>query len=291
MLRSMTGFGRAEAAPGDKIITVELKSLNGKQLELNLKMPQSLKPYEFEIRSLMQQSILRGSLEVTVTIKQNGSTKPVSVNNDLARQYYHSIRDLARELQLPETDLLGALLRLPDVISPASEQLTETEWFQILQVMTDAVRDLDLHRKDEGAMLEQDLRLRIDQILSYRDQVIKLEPQRREKMKQRLENLLHEHVGKENTDPNRLEQELVYYIEKIDISEELTRLASHCRYFRDILAEEDSAKGKKLGFVIQEIGREINTTGSKASDADIQQWVVLMKDELEKAKEQVLNVL
>ena len=287
----MTGFGRSEAATGDKVITVELKSLNGKQLELNLKMPQSLKAYEFEIRSLMQQSLLRGSLEVTVNIKQNGSTKPVSVNNDLARQYYHSIRDLARELQLPETDLLGALLRLPDVISPASEQLTETEWFQILQVMTDAVRDLDLHRRDEGAMLEQDLRLRIDQILSYREQVQKLEPQRREKMKQRLENLLHEHVGKENTDPNRLEQELVYYIEKIDISEELTRLASHCRYFRDILGEEDPAKGKKLGFVLQEIGREINTTGSKASDADIQQWVVLMKDELEKAKEQVLNVL
>lgn len=287
----MTGFGSAELAKGEKAIIIEIKSLNGKQLEVNLKIPPLLKPYEFDIRSLLQQNLQRGSLDVTITIRQNGSNKPVVINNDLARQYYQSIITLADELQLPKTDILNALLKLPEVVSPATEQLPEEDWNAVKSALLVAMQDVDRHRLDEGDILEKDLRQRIANIGSYQEKVKEQDPERKRKMKQRLDGLLKEWVGEENLDKNRLEQELVYYLEKLDISEEQVRLANHCRYFGEILEEKETAKGKKLGFVLQEIGREINTIGSKANDATIQQWVVMMKDELEKAKEQVLNVL
>lgn len=291
MLKSMTGFGRAEITKGGKIIGIEIKSLNGKQLEVNLKIPALLKPYEFDIRSLLQQSLQRGSLDVMINIKQNGSNKPVIINNELAKQYYQSIIALADDLQLPRTDILNALLKLPEVVSPATEQLPEEDWNEIKAALNAAMEDVDRHRLDEGDILEKDMRGRIANILSYLENVKQQDPARREKMRQRLESQVREWAGKENVDKNRLEQELIYYLEKLDISEEQVRLANHCRYFKEILEEKETAKGKKLGFVLQEIGREINTIGSKANDASIQQWVVMMKDELEKAKEQVLNVL
>jgi len=287
----MTGYGRAEMTRGERLITVEIKSLNGKQLELYLKIPAALKAFEFDIRSLLQQQLQRGTLDFTVTLNQHGTAKPVIINNELARQYYLSISALAKDLHLPETDLLSALIRLPEVISPAAEQLSEKQWLEVREVILAAVTDLDKHRLDEGAMLEGDLLLRLDNIEAYREKIIIQDPLRREKMRLRLDSLLNGQQIKEKTDTGRLEQELVFYVERMDIAEELSRLANHCRYFRDVLQEPDPAKGKKLGFVLQEIGREINTTGSKANDAAIQQWVVMMKDELEKAREQVLNVL
>ncbi len=291
MLKSMTGFGRAEITKGEKIVGIEIKSLNGKQLEVNLKIPALLKPYEFDIRSLLQQSLQRGSLDVMINIKQNGSNKPVIINNELAKQYYQSIIALADDLQLPRTDILNALLKLPEVVSPATEQLPEEDWNEIKLALSAAMEDVDRHRLDEGDILEKDMLGRIENILHYLENVKQQDPARREKMRQRLESQVREWAGKENVDKNRLEQELIYYLEKLDISEEQVRLANHCRYFKEILEEKETAKGKKLGFVLQEIGREINTIGSKANDASIQQWVVMMKDELEKAKEQVLNVL
>src|SRR5690348_245568 len=291
MLKSMTGFGRAEITKGEKIIGIEIKSLNGKQLEVNLKIPALLKPYEFDIRGLLQQSLQRGSLDVMVNIKQNGSNKPVIINNELAKQYYQSIIALADDLQLPRTDILNALLKLPEVVTPATEQLPEEDWNEIKAALNAAMEDVDRHRLDEGDILEKDMRSRIGNILQYLENVKQQDPARREIMRQRLESQVREWAGKENVDKNRLEQELIYYLEKLDISEEQVRLANHCRYFKEILEEKETAKGKKLGFVLQEIGREINTIGSKANDASIQQWVVMMKDELEKAKEQVLNVL
>jgi uncharacterized protein (TIGR00255 family) len=177
------------------------------------------------------------------------------------------------------------------VITPTSDTLTDEEWKEFEKVILLAIDDLNAHRLNEGASLEDDLQLRISNILRHQDEIVKLEPLRQTKIKDGLKKLLEEHVGKENYDPNRLEQELIYYIEKIDISEEQVRLKNHCDYFRAILQESDESKGKKLSFILQEIGREINTTGSKAYDSTIQQCVVLMKDELEKAKEQVLNVL
>ncbi|UPK70335.1 YicC/YloC family endoribonuclease [Chitinophaga filiformis] len=291
MLKSMTGFGRAETTKGETTIVVEVKSLNGKQFEVNLKISPLLKPYEFDIRNKLQQTLLRGTLDATVNIRQNGATRPVVINTDLAKYYHSTITSLATELNLPQEDMLNVLMKLPEVVSPATEQISEEEWLEVEKVIHLAVTDLDAHRLDEGQMLSADLLLRIENIESYCIKVRELDPLRKDRVRQRLEALLAEHVGKENVDENRLEQELIFYLEKLDISEELIRLENHCRYFKEILAEADPSKGKKLGFVLQEVGREINTTGSKANDANIQQWVVLMKDELEKAKEQVLNVL
>ncbi|CAL1521169.1 YicC/YloC family endoribonuclease [Chitinophaga sp. MM2321] len=291
MLKSMTGFGRAESARGETSIVVEIKSLNGKQFEVNLKFSPLLKPYEFDIRSLMQQTLQRGTLDATINIRQNGATRPVVINTDLAKYYYQSITTLANELDLPQGDMLNVLMKLPEVVSPASEQMAEEEWKDVENTLKAALSDLDVHRQDEGLMLQADLQQRIENIDAYTLKVKELDPLRKDRIRQRLEGLLAEHVGKENVDANRLEQELIFYLEKLDISEELSRLENHLRYFKEILKDADAAKGKKLGFVLQEIGREINTTGSKANDAGIQQWVVLMKDELEKAKEQVLNVL
>jgi uncharacterized protein (TIGR00255 family) len=291
MLKSMTGFGRAEITRGETTITVEIKSLNGKQFEVNLKLSPLLRPYEFDIRNQMQQALQRGTLDTTINIRQNGATRPVMVNTELAKFYYQSITTLANELKLPQDDMLNVLMKLPEVVTPATEQMSEQEWKTVQDVLKQALEELDTHRSNEGTMLESDLLLRIENIESYCIKVRELDPLRKDKIRQKLDQLLAEYVGKENVDANRMEQELIFYLEKLDISEELIRLENHCRYFKDILKEPEMAKGKKLGFVLQEVGREINTTGSKANDAAIQQWVVLMKDELEKAKEQVLNVL
>jgi uncharacterized protein (TIGR00255 family) len=291
MLKSMTGFGRSEQTVGDKTFQVDIKSLNGKQFELQLKLPAFLKPFEFPIRKLISEKLGRGSLDCSISLKGTGNAKPVSINTDLARAYYRALADLSNELHLDPSNILSTLVKLPEVITPTSDTLTDQEWQEFEKVILAAIEDLDAHRLNEGASLEEDLQLRITNILRHQDEVIKLEPLRQQKIREGLKKLLEEHVGKENYDPNRLEQELIYYIEKIDISEEQVRLKNHCDYFRAILAEQDDSKGKKLSFILQEIGREINTTGSKAYDSTIQQCVVLMKDELEKAKEQVLNVL
>lgn len=291
MLHSMTGFGRAERAVGDKVFLVEVKSLNGKQFDLRITIPPLLKPFEFNIRNLLQEKLVRGSVECIIYIKQNGSSKPVSINKELAKAYYQPIAELTEELGLESGSVLSTLLKLPDVITPTNDVLTDEDWTGFEVVLLDAVNQLKAHRADEGRSLENDLLLRIENILLQEVIIAKLEPLRQQKIKDGIKRLLEEHVGKENYDDNRLEQELVYYIEKIDISEEQVRLKNHCDYFRSILAEKEEGKGKKLSFIMQEIGREINTTGSKAYDSEIQKSVVLMKDELEKAKEQVLNVL
>ena len=287
----MTGFGRAEQTLGDKTFQVDIKSLNGKQFELQLKLPGFLKPFEFSIRKLISEKLGRGSLDCTISLKGTGNAKPVSINTDLAKAYYRALADLSSELNLDPSNILSTLVKLPEVITPTGDTLTDEEYHEFAKVILSAIEDLDAHRLNEGASLEADLLLRIGNIQRQQDEVVKLEPMRQQKIREGLRKLLEEHVGKENYDPNRLEQELIYYIEKIDISEEQVRLKNHCDYFRSILQEQEDSKGKKLSFILQEIGREINTTGSKAYDSTIQQCVVLMKDELEKAKEQVLNVL
>jgi uncharacterized protein (TIGR00255 family) len=291
MLKSMTGFGRAEQTVNDKTYLVEIKSLNGKQFEINLKIPPLLKPYEFDVRSLLQESLLRGTIECFITIKQNGSSKPVVINTDLIKAYYKQIDELATDLKIDTNSVLSALLRLPEVVTPSNEVLGENDWAELKKVIEAALKELNLHRIDEGLSLEKELMLRIQNINDQEEEILKLEPKRKQRMKAELVQLLEENSGKENYDANRMEQELIYYIEKIDIREEQVRLKNHCEYFKTILNDKEEAKGKKLSFVIQEIGREINTTGSKAYDSDIQKCVVLMKDELEKAKEQIFNVL
>jgi uncharacterized protein (TIGR00255 family) len=291
MLKSMTGFGRAEQNAGDKTFLVDIKSLNGKQFELQLKMPAILKPFEFDIRRILSERLLRGSIDCTISLKETGNAKPVTINTDLAKAYFKPLAELSADLNLDPSHILSTLIKLPEVITPSTETLTEEEWQQLQKIIHSAIDALNNHRLNEGESLEKDLLLRIDNILQQQEEVIKLEPLRQQKIRDGITRLLEENVGKENYDGNRLEQELIYYIEKIDISEEQVRLKNHCEYFKTLLKDKEESKGKKLSFILQEIGREINTTGSKAYDSSIQKAVVLMKDELEKAKEQVLNVL
>ena len=291
MLYSMTGYGRAEQTINGKTFLVEVKSLNGKQFDLRLNIPSLLKPFEFDVRNILSEGLQRGSVECNITLKQNGASKPVTINTELAKAYYLPVAELAAELNLQTGDILSTILKLPDVITPSTEMLSDEEWKGFELVLKEAISFLNAHRMDEGKSLEKDLLLRLTNIEIQQKQIVELEPLRRQRIRDGLLKVLEENVGKYNYDPNRLEQELIYYIEKIDISEEQVRLNNHCKYFRDILNEKDMSKGKKLSFILQEFGREINTTGSKAYDAVMQKCVILMKDELEKAKEQVLNVL
>lgn len=287
----MTGFGRAEQTVNDKTFLVEIKSLNGKQFEMQLRLPPLLRPYEFDIRNILQEKLVRGSIDCVITIKQNGTSKPVNINTDLIKAYFQQIETLAGELNIDTNSVLSALLRLPEVVTPANDFLNDTDFAEFKKVLESALGELIKHREEEGASLESDLIKRINNINAQEENIVLLEPNRIKRIREEIVQLLELHVGKENYDGNRLEQELIYYIEKIDIHEEQVRLKQHCAYFRELLANKDEAKGKKLSFIIQEIGREINTTGSKAYDAEIQKCVVTMKDELEKAKEQILNVL
>jgi uncharacterized protein (TIGR00255 family) len=291
MLKSMTGFGKAEQTVNEKTFMVEIKALNGKQFELQLKLPALLRPYEFDIRNILQEHLIRGTVDCYINIKQNGTARPVNINTDLIKAYYKQIDELAADLKIDTNSVLSALLRLPEVVTPATDVLDEKDFEEFKKVLLDALNQLNQHRKDEGTSLEKDLITRIDNIKDQEEAILVLEPNRKTRIVDEINQLLEKNVGKENIDNNRMEQELIYYMEKIDIHEEQIRLRQHCEYFKSILNEPEEAKGKKLSFILQEIGREINTTGSKAYDADIQKCVVKMKDELEKAKEQVLNAL
>ena len=287
----MTGFGRSEQTVNDKTFLVEIKSLNGKQFEMQLRLPPLLRPYEFDIRAILQEQLVRGTIDCMITIKQNGTSKPVNINTDLIKAYYHQIETLAGELSIDTNSVLSALLRLPEVVTPTNDVLNDKDFEEFKKVLQTALSELNKHREEEGASLENDLIKRINNINAQEEAIVLLEPNRMKRIREEIVQLLEKHVGKENYDGNRLEQELIYYIEKVDIHEEQVRLKQHCDYFRSLLENKEESKGKKLSFIIQEIGREINTTGSKAYDADIQKCVVTMKDELEKAKEQILNVL
>ena len=291
MLFSMTGYGRAERTLGDKTFLIELRSLNGKQFDLRMQVPTLLKPFEFDIRSILNEALERGSVECFITIKQNGVSKPVNINTELLKAYYTSVIHIAEELKADTSQLLASLLRLPEIMSNSVEVISDEEWLLFKEVLKEAIEDLNIHRLDEGKSLEADMLTRLANIEAHSISIVELEPLRREKIKENLEKILQEKVGKDSYDSNRLEQELIYYIERIDISEEQVRLKNHISYFKEILAEKDKSKGKRLSFLLQEFGREINTTGAKAYSAQIQKCIVLMKDELEKAKEQVLNVL
>ena len=291
MLYSMTGYGRAEQVINDKTFLVEIRSLNGKQFDIRLTIPTLLKPYEFEVRNILNEGLIRGSIECNIMLKQNGSAKPVTINTELAKSYYGPVAQLAAELNMNTDNLLSVLLKLPDVVTPSTDVLSTEEWQAFEVLIKAAIKELNEHREEEGKSLEADLLERIKNIQSYEQSIAAMEPERRKRIKEGLVKVLEDNVGKDNYDPNRLEQELIYYIEKIDISEEQVRLKNHCDYFRQILKEPEVSKGKKLSFILQEIGREINTTGSKAYHSQVQKCVVLMKDELEKAKEQILNAL
>lgn len=287
----MTGFGRAEQTAGEKTFLVDIKSLNSKQFELQLRIPGFLKPYEFDIRKLLSEKLVRGSVDCIISLKETGNAKPVTINAGLAKAYYQPLKDLAEDLNLDTSHILNNLLKLPEVITPSSETLSKEEWEALARIINLAINDLNKHRLDEGRILEKEVLERISNISHIQEDVKNQAPERQQHIRDELVKLLEENVGKENYDKNRLEQELIYYMDKIDITEEMVRLRSHCDYFNAVVKDPEESKGKKLSFIIQEIGREINTAGSKAYHAGIQKCVVLMKDEMEKAKEQIMNVL
>jgi uncharacterized protein (TIGR00255 family) len=291
MLYSMTGYGRAETAINDFTIQIDIKSLNGKQFDLNTRIPISLKPFEIQIKSLLQQILQRGSVEVYIAMKQHGSSKPMTVNTELAKYYYNAAQQIADSIQQPLQNALPIIMAMPEVVSQSTDDISEADWQKIEDSIKHAAQKLMQHRATEGASIGKQLQSVVQNIENLSAQVTPHEAGRAQKQKEKLLALLAEQVGEANVDKNRLEQEIIFYLEKFDIAEEKIRLAHHCNYFKEELAEPTEQKGKKLGFIMQEIGREINTMGSKANDVNIQKLVVQMKDELEKAKEQTLNIL
>lgn len=289
MLRSMTGFGKAEATIGQKKFTVEVRSLNSKQLDLNLRIPSLYREKELELRSWLSENVLRGKADALIYYESLEAEKRMSINAQLLEAYYEDLKAFGDKVGMTNADYLNALMRIPDIMKPESQELDESEWAQLFELVKEAYRRFDSYRKIEGGKLEEDFRKRIQLILDYRDGLEGPIAARSEKIKEKLKNNLAELIPIDKIDPNRFEQEMIYYLERLDVTEEYQRLTTNCEHFVDELKEDN--QGKKLGFISQEIGREINTIGSKANDADMQKLVVKMKDELEKIKEQINNVL
>ena len=286
----MTGFGRATGNYKNKNFTVEARALNSKQFDLNLKMPSIYKEKELILRNEILAQLERGKIDFSINYESTEIEKPITINKPLALAYYASLRELAMEIEGGQsTDFLGHILKMPDVFKNERQEMDSEEWDLLTLIIKKALVNLNDFRKTEGKGLGVDLVSRIDLIEKYKNEIDEMTGARSGKIKERLYKNLSEFMDQDKIDKNRFEQEVIFYLEKLDITEEKVRLQSHCNYFRETIKEH--ASGKKLGFICQEIGREINTIGSKVNDADIQIIVVQMKDELEKVKEQLLNIL
>jgi uncharacterized protein (TIGR00255 family) len=289
MLRSMTGFGKAEGTVGNKKFTVEVRSLNSKTLDLNMRIPGAYREKELELRSWLSDNIQRGKADLLVYYESLEPEKRMAFNKPLMEAYYSDLKEVADKVGMSGADFLNAIVRIPDVMRPETQEMDEDEYKGLFSIIKDAYAKFDSYRKIEGAKLKEDFSMRIRLILDCREALEKPIEERNKKVREKLRNNLEELIPSDKVDNNRFEQELIYYMERLDISEEYQRLLTNCEHFMDEL--NDEASGKKLGFISQEIGREINTIGSKANDADMQKLVVKMKDELEKIKEQINNVL
>ena len=289
MVRSMTGFGRAEGVVAEKKVTVEVRSLNSKQLDLFIKLPSLYKEKDAELRQWASEEVVRGKSEIFINSELAPGVKRSHFDTELVRSYYEELRAITQAVdRSAEADLMSLVLRMPDVLNTGREELTDTEWAGVLQLTHDAMRAFNAFREAEGRKLSDDLRMRVEHISALLADVDAQDSGRAERTRERIRTRLAELQAK--VDQDRFEQELVFYLEKMDINEEKVRLRAHCGYFLETM-EKEQQQGRKLGFITQEMGREINTLGSKANDAAMQRNVVLMKDELEKIKEQVLNVL
>ena len=290
MVKSMTGFGKGEAALQNKKITVEIRSLNSKQLDLGLRLPAVYRQSEYEIRNIIARTIQRGKVDVFVTVESQAVETPARINKEVFREYLHQMTDTLAfaGIDADYDAIVPVIMRLPEVISTETESISDEEHAALIAATEAAAARLDAFRMQEGAILIADLLGRVDRIESYKEEVVPFEKARTETIKARILDNLEKLQA--DVDRNRLEQEMIFYLEKLDITEEKVRLANHCRYFREVAAGEEGA-GRKLGFIAQEMGREINTMGSQANESNIQILVVKMKDELEKIKEQVLNIL
>ena len=285
----MTGYGKEEATINDKRVSVEIRSLNSKGLDVSTRMPGVYREKELSVRNLIAEKLERGKIDLSVFVESSEGIKGTQINQEVVKNYYSQLKKIGKDIKEDHDDLLEIIMRLPDVMKAEREEFDETEWKQILKVMDSAMKKMDEFRVKEGKSLENDLRMRIDLIQKALSKVSADDNNRITAIREKIRKAIEELVAKDKIDNNRFEQELIYYIEKLDITEEKVRLKTHLDFFLKTMSE--NASGKKLGFISQEIGREINTIGSKANDADIQKIVVQMKDELEKIKEQLNNVL
>jgi len=291
MIKSMTGYGIASIDADGAKYTVEIKSLNSKFLELSLRLPKTFAEKEFQLRNDCSKQIERGKVNLSVNVeKANTTSNAAGIDKELLKHYFEQLKAVSLDLNEPTNNLLQLALGLPEVVKYEEETASEEEWKVAEKAYQQALAAFQQFRSDEGNVLEQDLKYRIGIIMKNLELVEIEEPKRVPVIKERLNQFLSEAVGREAIDQNRFEQELIYYIDKLDITEEKIRLRTHCDYFIETLKNDD-ANGKKLSFISQEIGREVNTLGSKANDANMQKLVVGMKEELEKIKEQLLNVL
>lgn len=292
MVKSMTGFGKTTVESGNKKIIVEIKSLNSKQLDLNLRLPNLYKEKEMDIRNMVKERLERGKVDMNIYFDNSESDKDVSINSSIVMQYFNQMLEISTQLGIEpdKNELLQTVMRFPDTLQVKSEELDEQEWLCLRAGIVRALEEIDKFRTQEGKALIKDISHRIELIQQLAGDVPQFEVKRVEVIRQKLQEKISEWTDVKNIDQNRLEQEIIYYLEKLDITEEKVRLANHCKYFLETV-EKEEAPGRKIGFIAQEIGREINTMGSKANDHDIQKLVVRMKDELEKIKEQSLNVL
>ncbi|ELR72254.1 Protein YicC [Fulvivirga imtechensis AK7] len=292
MLKSMTGYGSSNFSDDNLTINIEVKTLNSKYLDLNFRLPRAFSEKEIELRNLVNDKLQRGKVSLSIDyINERETELKQRYNEELFEQYYRSLKRLADKVIAPDQDLFKLALSAPDVvITDQAEEVDEQEWAKLRRMVEEALESCDAFRKKEGAELQQKFHSYISTIGGHLEEIKALDPKRVERIRERIKGNLLKFVEDEGLDKNRLEQEIVYYIEKLDITEEKVRLASHLKHFEEVLEDKHSL-GKKLGFISQEIGREINTIGSKANDADIQKHVVAMKEELEKIKEQLLNVL
>ena len=291
MIKSMTGYGKAVAETPHKKITIEIKSLNSKQFDLNTRVPWLYKEKEPEIRNMISQKLDRGKIDLNINFDSIDEEVIPVINKSVVKNYFIQLREIAGELKINVDDnMLSTILKLPDALKTEKPELEEEEWNLVKAQVLESINMLDMYRIEEGLSIETDLKKCIGKILIHLDTIGTFETGRITKIREKLFSLLKETIGTENIDKNRFEQELILYLEKFDINEEKVRLKTHCNYFLETVTTP-SPNGKILSFIAQEIGREINTIGSKANDASIQKLVVMMKDELEKAKEQTLNVL
>ncbi|MCU0472352.1 MAG: YicC family protein [Bacteroidales bacterium] len=291
MIKSMTGYGKAIAEFPHKKVTVEVKSLNSKSLDLNTRLPWIYKEKETEIRNLISQKLDRGKIDLAVNFDVLNSEIIPVINKAIVKNYYTQLKEIAGELQInADEQLLSTIMKLPDALKTEKPELPEEEWMSVREKIIESIDNLDAFRVEEGKSIEADMIRCIGKILKMLEEIEKFEDDRITRIREKLNSALAENVGKDNIDHNRFEQELIFYLEKLDINEEKVRLKKHCEYLLEKIASLPP-NGKILGFIAQEIGREINTIGSKANDASMQKLVIMMKDELEKIKEQSLNVL
>lgn len=289
MLKSMTGFGKANCELKDKVITVEMRSLNSKQLDLSTRISPLYREKEHEIRAELSKQIERGKADVAIYVEYTSDAKTSRIDKALAKNYYKELKELCTELGDSPNELLSTIMKMPDVLKPDKQEVDEAEWNMLMSTIKKACAIFTSFRTREGETLTNDLTVRVKKILTGLLNIEEQDKKRIEQIKSKIRNNISDIIPPDKIDENRFEQELIYYMEKIDITEEKVRLKTHCEYFLNTIKEESS--GRKLGFISQEIGREINTIGSKANDAGIQKIVVEMKDELEKVKEQLLNIL